>query len=225
MTSRRASLVAYWSLFAEEARAVAGAPALINTRVPILETNAAYPDDPGQLEDIDLWYASLGRPAAVVLPEGTSLELAANNAGFRFEGGFALLEVSGPLDHDPAGVWVEQVPWSLGSRLGPVLARAHGMPDWGDLLAAELARVMQAEPELTALLAFVAGEPAGMLLEAGGAAHLWGVTRAGWRFGAVPALLERAAGPGVLEVAVPLDWLGQVPAARELERFSVWVRS
>ena len=108
----------YWRAFSSNLIEISGAIVLENRGLPILEVNAGYPTAPGQILEIKRLYATRGRPACLILPEGSSLELEASNAQFVPHVGFAVLECESDLEPD----WnllplVEQVSWGAARSL------------------------------------------------------------------------------------------------------------
>ena len=220
------SLESFWSRFALERREIEGATALENRNLPFLEVNAAYPTRADQIPALESWFAARGRPGALIFPDNTIIEIAANNAGLQGFGSFSLLEVVGEPSSEPQ-VWVEQVPWSLGRAVGEIIAVSRGANAWAELISTEVARVMQANSDVTAYLAYYGDQPVGAMLEAGGSGLLWGATSLGASVGAGLALANRAAldAGGILEINAQGAELEDFASARVLERYAVWVKS
>jgi hypothetical protein len=94
------SLERYWQAFSSDHSQISDAVVLENRHLPILEVNAGYPNAPGQILEIKRFYAARGRPACLVLPEGSNLELEASNAQFVPHAGFAVFECEPELEPD-----------------------------------------------------------------------------------------------------------------------------
>jgi hypothetical protein len=119
----------YWRAFSSNPIEVSGAMVLENRDLPILEVNAGYPNEPGQILEMKHRYAARGRPACIIMPEGSSLELEASNAQFVPHAGFAVLEYEPELEPDWTDMTIiEQVSWGAARSLAKT---------WCDLNAAQ----------------------------------------------------------------------------------------
>jgi hypothetical protein len=158
-----------------------------------------------------------GKSGILVLSDDPNLELAASNAQFQSYSSLVLLEmpsVEGELI-------VEQVSWSQAPTLARVWCLQHSALDWQELVAKEIVRAMQQNPNLTAYLAFDHHEPVGMMiaLEPGFAGWIAGETKT------LQALSQRLESDFEQAVfVVPLERQSYFSEAREIERLSVWVK-
>ncbi len=191
---------------------------LENLNLPILEVNAGFPNSVSEVIKLEQEFAIRGKTGILVLPEDANLELATSNAQFLPHSSLVVLEVK-PTPND---LVVEQVSWTQASTLAKVWCLKHSALDWQELVGKEIANAMQKNPNLTAYLAFEGHEPIGMMiaLEPGFTGWLAGETKA------LQALTHRL----VCDfkhpvVAVSLEDFSRFPEAREIERFSVWLKT
>jgi hypothetical protein len=219
------SLTSFWSRFALEQHTVGRASVLENRNLPFLEVNAGYPTSSHHVLALGALFAVRGRPGVLILPEHSDLEIAVNNAGFESHSSVRVLEIVGDSSLRPQ-VWVEQVSWSLGRAVGEVIAVSHSANAWAELISTEVARVMQANPSVTAYLAYHGDQPVGALLESGGSSFFWGVTSAGSKVNAARDLANRAAldAGGKLEFGVRDGDLEHFADSRILDTFFAWVK-
>ncbi len=216
---------------------------LENSNLPIFEVNAGFPNSVSDIAKLEQMFVMRGKPGILVLPNDEELELAASNAQFLPSSSLVLLEVQ----FEKSDVIVEQVSWSQGSILAKVWCLKNSALEWQDLVAQEIVRAMQRNPNLTAYLAFENHQPTGMMIAllahkiapvlmpdvhlAGGIADgLFALEPgfSGWLAGetkALQALTQRLFSDfGRAIVVVPLEELSCFPAAREIERLSVWLK-
>ena len=217
---------------------------LENSNLPILEANAGYPKSVSDVAKLEEEFATRGKPGILVLPDDSNLELAASNAQFQVYSSFVLLEVQ-PEAND---VIVEQVSWSQASSLAKVWCLQNSALPWQELVAKEIIRAMQKNPNLMAFLAFENHQPTGMMIAllahkiapvlmpdvhlAGGIADgLFALESgfSGWLAGetrAIQALTHRLSSDFKhAVVAVPLEDFSRFPQARELARLGVWLKT
>ena len=217
------SLGSYWNRFATIREVVNGAAVLEHPSLPFLEVNAGYPNEPEQIPVIEAWYAARGRPAVVIVPEGSVLEVAANNAGFRPEARLVTLGFANtPTPKPNPEIWVEQVAWSMARPLAEGWAFAAEQPGWAVPVSTALGQALEAHRDITAYLAVRGVQPVGLGLAVDG----W----MGWCAGNLQtktALLERAAADsgGQVVICVALEEAKWFANSRVLEHFSVWVRT
>jgi hypothetical protein len=209
-------LQAFWACFARNQR-LEEVEFLENSNLPILEANAGYPCSVADVVKLEQEFLNHGKPGILILPEDSNLELAASNAQFLPYSSLVVLEVKPTAN----GLIVEQVSWSQASTLAKVWCVQHSALEWQELVAKEIARAMQQNPNLTAYLAFENHQPTGMMiaLEPGFSGWLAGETRA------LQALTQRLSSDFEQAiVAVPLEDFSRFPEAREIERLSVWLK-
>jgi hypothetical protein len=212
----------YWRAFSSNHSEVAGALVLENRRLPILEVNAGYPM-PGQILEIKRIYAARGRPACLIMPEGSSLELEASNAQFVPHTGFVVLEAETKLEPD----WsilptVEQVSWGAARALAQTWCESVGARDWERSVSSELTRLMPSNPNILAYMVFEEDRVIGTGLALEGAVHwLAGDARA------KTAIVKRAAFDSGSQVrfSVPLEQVPHFTSMRQLERYVIWTES
>ncbi len=143
-------LLNFWRTFARDERVTAGATALSNAFLPMLEVNATYADAPRAQP---IWIS-----AADSAP-----------AGWRLEREFRLLHVPNQ-EVTLESVWVEQVPWSRATALAAVWCATNRAESWLSEVSSELARVLQARRDLMAFLAFEGDTATGMMIVSSSAA-------------------------------------------------------
>ena len=190
---------------------------LENLNLPILEVNAGYPNSSLDIAKLEKMFVMRGKSGILVLPNDEKLELAASNAQFQGYSSLVVLEVKSEAND----LIVEQVSWSQASTLAKVWCSQHSALGWQDLVAKEIARAMQKNPNLLAYLAFENHQPMGMMIvaEPGFSAWLAGETEV------LQALTHRLWSDfEQAAVAVPLDHASLLPKAREIERLSVWLK-
>ena len=190
---------------------------LENSNLPILEANAGYLKSVSDVAKLEQEFAAYGKTGILVLPDDENLELAASNTQFLPYSSLVLLAVRSEAND----LIVEQVSWSQASTLARVWCLENVALEWQELVAKEIASAMQQNPNLTAYLAFDNHEPVGMMvvLELGFTGWLAGDTKA------LQALMQRLESDfQQAVVAVPLEQQSYLPKAREIERFSVWVK-
>jgi hypothetical protein len=202
---------------------VSGAMVLENRGLPILEVNAGYPNAPGQILEIKHSYAARGRPACLILPEGSSLELEASNAQFVPHAGFAVIEHELDLEPD----WnlfpvVEQVSWGAARSLAKTWCDQAGARGWEVSVSSEIARIMPNTPNMLAYVALEKDRVIGMGLALEGAVH--------WLAGeaqAKAAIIKRAAFDTgtVLQFSLPLEHLSDFSTMLQLERYVIWTEA
>jgi hypothetical protein len=217
------SLGHYWRAFSSDQGEVAGALLLENRGLPILEVNVGYPNAPGQILEIKRFYAARGRPACLILPEGSSLELEASNAQFVPYTGFAVLEVKNELKPDWSKLpMVEQVSWGAARALAKIWCKSVGVNHWEGSISSEIARIMPNSPNMIAYLTLEKDRVIGMGLALEGAIHwLAGETQA------KTAIIKRAAFDTgtALRFSVPLEYLSDFSTMRQLERYVIWIET
>jgi hypothetical protein len=210
----------YWQAFSSNPIEVSGATVLENRQLPILEVNAGYPNAPGQILEIKHSFAARGRPACLILPEGSSLELEASNAQFVPHIGFAVLECKPELEPDWTDMnMIEQVSWGAARSLAKTWCDSVGARGWEVSTSSEIARIMPNTPDIIAYVALENDRVNGMGLALEGAIHwLVGETQA------KTAILKRAAFDTVtsLQFSVPLKQLPDFSTIRQLERYAIW---
>jgi hypothetical protein len=216
------SLESYWQAFSTDLDAIGG-KVLENRNLPILETNAGYPNAPGQILEIKRLYVARGRPACVILPEASNLELEASNAQFVPFAGFALLE----SESEPEPDWmqwptIEQVSWAAARSLAQSWCGQVGATGWEASVASEIARVMPEHPHILAYLAFEDSRVIGMGIALEDGLH-WLAGRAKTKLAIVKRATFDAGRP--LQFSVPLEEVPHFSAMRELERFVIWTES
>ena len=214
------SLERYWQAFSSIQGEVLGAIVLENRHLPILEVNAGYPSATGQIFEIKRFYAARGRPACLILPEGSSLELEANNAQFVAHIGFVVLEWESKRVPDWALMpTVEQVGWGAARSLAQTWCDQVGTRGWEVGVSNEIARVMPSNPNVSAYTAFEAERVVGMGFALNGRLH-WLAGSAKTRI----AIVKRAAfDSGIsIQFSVNLEQISQFPLMRELGRYVVW---
>jgi hypothetical protein len=217
------SLERYWQAFSSELSEIAGALLLENRQVPILEVNAGYPNMPGQTLEIKRFYAARGRPACLVLPEGSSLELETSNEQFLPHARFAVLECKPDLELD----WnhlpvVEQVSWGAARSLAQTWCDQVGTRGWEVSVSSEITRVMPNNPNMLAYLALEKDRVIGMGLALEGAVHwLAGETHS------KTAIIKRAAFDTgtVVQFSMPLEHLSEFATMRLCHRYVIWTEA
>jgi hypothetical protein len=217
------SLERYWKAFSSDHHQTSGANVLENRHLPILEVNAGYPNEPGQILDIRTFYAAQGRPACLILPEGSNLELEASNAQFVPHAGFAVLECEPELEPD----WtkmpiIEQVSWGAARSVAKTWCDSIGARGWEVSVSSEIARLMPSNPEILAYLALEKDRVIGMGFALERAVHwLAGETRA------KTSIIKRVAFDSGIPVqfSVALEQIPESPLMRELERFEIWTET
>ena len=213
----------YWQAFSSDQHEISGAIVLENRHLPILEVNAGFPNAPGQIQEIKRFYATQGRPAVLILPEGSSLELEASNAQFVPNGGFVVRECEPGLEPD----WnlllvVEQVSWGAARSLAQTWCNQVGARGWEVSVSGEIARVMPSNPGILAYLAFEKDSVIGMGIALEGSVHwLAGEMRA------KNAIIKRAAFDLSIPVrfCVPLEIDSEFSTVPQLERYVVWTET
>jgi hypothetical protein len=214
------SLERYWQAFSSDQFEVAGAVVLENRHLPILEVNAGYPNAPGQILEIKWFYAARGRPACLILPEGSNLELEASNAQFVPHAGIAVLECESKLEPDWTKMTlVEQVSWGTARSLAKTWCDQVGARAWEVNVSSEIARLMPSNPNILAFLALEQDQVIGMGFALEGAVHwLAGEMRA------KSAIIKRVAFDAGIPVqfSVALEQIPAFPLMRELERYKIW---
>ena len=213
----------YWQAFSTIQGEVLGATVLENRHVPILEVNAGYPNAPGQIHEIKGYYAGKGRPAVLILPEGSSLELEASNAQFVAHAGFAVLECEPDLEPNWTGTTItEQVGWAAARSLAQTWCDQVGARGWEVSVSSQIARVMPGNSNILAYLAFEADRLSGMGIALEGSVHwLAGETQA------KRAIIKRAA----LDLSIPVrfrlpfEFDSEFLTMPQLERYVVWTEA
>jgi hypothetical protein len=213
----------YWRAFSSDLNDGSGAPLLENRLLPILEVNAGYPTVPGQILEIKRFYAARGRPAVLILPEDSKLELEASNAQFVPHAGFAVLA----CEPEPEPNWnllptVEQVSWGAARALAQTWCESVGARGWEVSVSNEIARFIPKNPKMMAYMALEADRVIGMGLALDGVLH--------WLAGnsnAKTAIVKRAAfdSGNPIQFNVNLEQIPQFPLMCELERYVIWVES
>jgi hypothetical protein len=213
----------YWQAFSSDQSEVAGALLLENRQLPILEVNAGYPNASGQILEIKQKYVARGRPACLILPEASSLELEASNAQFVPHAGFAVLECEPELEPD----WnllpmIEQVSWGAARSLAKTWCDSVGAKGWEAIISNEIARIMPNNPNMLAYVALENDSVIGMGLALEGSVH--------WLAGETPAksaIVRRTAFDTgtVLQFSVPLEQLSDFSTMRQLERYVIWTEA
>jgi hypothetical protein len=212
----RENLQAFWACFARN-QILEGVHFLENANLPILEANAGFPSSILDVVKLEHEFLVRGKPGILLLPDDSNLELAASNAQFLPYSSLVLLEVE-PENSD---VIVEQVSWLQASILAKVWCLQNSAFEWQESIAKEIVRAMRQNPKLTAFLAFEEHEPVGMMLafEPGFTGWLAGETKV------LQALTHRLASDFEQAiVVVPLEDFSCFPKAREIERWSVWLK-
>lgn len=161
------SLIAYFEPLATIRRDLRGTATLHTPGSPLLGANATYLLPGVNLDVLPLvraWHLGQEAPplvlGAAVVPGAQ--EVAAIRVGIYHR------------HPEPGVVVVEQVSRLHMARFAAVLAEAHGLLEWAEVLAGQLARRLEPRPEAILLMAYAGGEPVGALLMLAGAAHLWG---------------------------------------------------
>ena len=198
-------LADFWTKFARQERLEGNARILENKNLPMLEVNAAYTETVADFP---------------VLLSPSCLE----PHGFNLEGEFVVLSVK-PKELD-SEIWIEQVPWSRGATLAEVWCAQNDALEWRAEVSRELARSLEANPDLLSYLAFQGDNPLGMMVVSStGLCGLWAAPNE-----TAIALFNRGANDsGSFEVTVPavrLETLGLtgLPGdARALEQYRVWI--
>lgn len=217
------SLERYWQAFSSHHGQILGAVVLENRHLPLFELNAGYPNAPGQILEIKRFYAARGRPACLILPEGSMLELEASNAQFVPHAGFAVLE----CEPEPEPDWtkmplVEQVSWGAARSLAKTWCDQVGAQAWEISVSSEIARLMPSSSNILAYLALEQDQVIGMGFALEGAVHwLAGETRA------KTAIITRVAFySGIpIQYSVTLEQIPAFPLMRELERYKIWTET
>jgi hypothetical protein len=212
----RFSLKTFWACFARN-QILEGVKFLENSNLPILEVNAGFPNSVSDIAKLEQDFLARGKSGILVLPDDENLELAASNAQFQVYSSLVLLEMQSEVND----LIVEQVSWTQATTLARVWCSQHQALDWQDFVAKEIASAMQQHPNLTAYLSFENHEPVGMMiaLEPGFAGWVAGETKA------LQALTQRLGSDfGRAVVALPLEQISLFPKAREIGRWSVWVK-
>jgi hypothetical protein len=213
----------YWRAFSSDLNDGSGTPLLENRRLPILEVNAGYPTVSGQILKIKRFYAVRGRPAVLILPLGSDLELEASNAQFMSYAGFVVHEIEPELEPD-WNMWptVEQVSWGAARALAQTWCESVGACGWEVSVSSEIARVLPKNPSILAYMALEDDRVIGMGFALDGVLH--------WLSGnanAKTAIVKRAAFDSGNPVQFRLA-VGELPnfqLIRELERYVIWVES
>jgi hypothetical protein len=217
------SLERYWQAFLSDHSQVSGAVVLENRDLPILEVNAGYPNAPGHILEIKRFYAARGRPACLILSEGSKLELEASNAQFVPHAGIAVLECEPELEPDWTKMTlVEQVSWGAARSLAKTWCDQVGARGWEVSISKEIARVMPGNSSFLAYTALESDRVIGMGLALEGAVHwLAGETQA------KTAIIKRAAFDTgtVVQFSVPFEQLSVFPTMRQLERYVIWTEA
>ena len=202
---------------------VYGATVLENRQLPILEVNAGYPNASGQILEIQQKYAARGRPACLILPEGSRLELEASNAQFVPHAGYTVLECEPDLEPDWKNLpTVEQVSWGAARSLAKTWCDSVAAKGWEVSVSSEIARIMPGNPNMLAYLALENDRVIGMGLSLEGAGH--------WLVGdprSKIAIAKRAAFDigAPMQFSVPLEYLSKFSTMRQLERFVIWTEA
>jgi hypothetical protein len=217
------NLERYWRAFSSDFNKVLGASVLENRGLPILEVNAGYPTMPGQILEIKRFYAARGRPACLILPEGSTLEIDASNAQFVPRAGFAVLE----FESERVPEWspmpsIEQVSWGAARALAQTWCESVGAHGWEVSISNEIARVMPKTSNTLAYIALEADRVIGMGFALDGVVH--------WLAGDVKtktAIVKRAAfdAGNPVQFSVNLEQVPQFPLMRELEHYVIWIES
>jgi hypothetical protein len=213
----------YWRAFSSNLIEFSGAMVLENRQVPILEVNAGYPTASGQILEIKQFYATRGRPACLILPEGSGLELEASNAQFVPHVGFAVLECEPDLEPDWKNMpSIEQVSWGAARSLAKTWCDQVGARGWEVSVSSELARIMPGNPNILAYVTLENDRVIGMGLSLEGGIH--------WLVGdprSTIAIAKRAAFDigAQMQFSVPLEHLSDFAAVRQLERFVIWTET
>lgn len=217
-------IAAFWSRFALEQFEVDGAQVLENRNLPFLEVNAGFPTSSDQIPALEVWFAARGRPGVLIVPEHSDLEIAVNNAGFEPFGSFSVLEWEPGLTPGWSALpfQIEQVSWSIARECAQIWGTQQGALKWVESISGEIARIMQLEPKLMAFLAYQNDRAIGMALVLDGEMYLHSadleVTR---------AFVKRAAFDleNAVRLYVPVEQIFRWPLLRELEQFSIWVKT
>lgn len=219
----RVNLERYWRAFSSDFNEVSGATVLENRGLPILEVNAGYPTMPGQILEIKRFYAARGRPAVLILPEGSNLELEASNAQFLPRAGFAVLPCEPEFEPD-WHLWptVEQVSWGAARALAQTWCESVGARGWEASISNETARVMPKNPSILAYTALESDRVIGMGFALDGLLH-WLAGNAKTK----TAIIKRAAfdSGNPVQFSVSLEQVPQFPLMRELERHVIWAET
>jgi hypothetical protein len=218
-------LEGYWRAFTGPTSPILGATEatlLENRALPILELNAAYPTATGQLLEIEKNLAARDRPACLILPEGSSLELEASKAQFVALTRFVMLECANTPEPDWTQLpMVEQVGWGSANVLARIWCQEVDAPEWQQTVTNELARLMPNQPNLRAFVALEADQHLGMGLALAGDVHwIAGEARA------VKAIAKRVAFESgeASRFSVPFAAKELFMEFRELQRNLVWIK-
>jgi hypothetical protein len=213
----------YWRAFSSDFNGILGAPVLENRWLPILEVNAAYPTAAGQILEIKRFYKARGRPACLILLEGSNLELEASNAQFLPHAEFVVLE----WESKRVPEWglmpnIEQVSWGAARALSQTWCESVGAHGWETNVSNEIARVLPNNSSILAYAAFEADRVIGMGFALDGVLH-WLAGNAKTK----TAIIKRAAfdSGNPIQLSVSLEQIPQFPLMRELERYVIWTET
>jgi hypothetical protein len=213
----------YWRIFSNNRSEIHGAIVLENRNLPILEVNAGYPNAPGQILKIKRHFEARGRPACLILPEASNLELEANNAQFVRHAGFAVLEAEPDLEpNTKPGPIVEQVGWGAARALAKFWCKSVGAQSWEVNISSEIARILPSNPNMLAYLAFDADLVIGLGFALKGAVHwLTGDTQA------KTAIIKRIAFETrtAPQFSLPLEQLSEFATVRPCQRYAIWTEA
>jgi hypothetical protein len=213
----------YWQVFSSDRFEVAGAVVLENRHLPILEVNAGYPNAPGQILEIKRFYAARGRPACLILPEGSMLELEASNEQFVPQTGFALLECEPELEPDWTKMpLVEQVSWGAARSLAQTWCDSIGARGWEMNVSSEIARLMPNNPNLLAYLALEDDRVIGLGFALGSSVH-WLAGESKTKMSIIKRVAFDSGIP--VQFSIALEQIPAFPLVRELERYVIWTES
>jgi hypothetical protein len=213
----------YWRVFSSDLNEVSGALVLENRNLPILEVNAGYPTEPDQILKIKQFYVARGRPACLILPVGSNLELEASNAQFVPHAEFVVLACEPELEPN----WnqlptVEQVSWGAARTLAQTWCESVGARGWEVSVSSQLARVLPENPKMMAYTAFEADRVIGMGLVLYGVLH-WLAGNSKTKAAIVKRAVFDAGNP--VQFSVPLEQAPQFPIMCELGRYVIWTET
>jgi hypothetical protein len=213
------SLESYWRAFSSNS----GENMLENRGLPILEVNAGFPKAIGHILKIKHFYAARGRPACLILPESSKLQLAASNAQFVPHAGFVVLECQPEFEPNwMNGPIIEQVGWDAARSLAQNWCDSVGATGWEVSVASEIARVMPVHPKILAYQALENSHVVGMGFVFEGDLH--------WLAGDAQTkrvIVRRAAfdAGGPIQFSVGPEETPSFQASIELQRHVIWTET
>ena len=161
----------FWRLLATEEVKLGASVALINPRVPLLLSNAAWfpeaddlrADDfqVGNLQAIATWYAKRDIVPALIVPalRAKAFSEALAGSAFSLERAFTFQTLEEPLQRS-TDLITEQVSWAQGRVLGEHLAAHYEGPEYGVALGAAVTSAMQRCPHIISFVTYSANEVA-----------------------------------------------------------------